>query len=291
MLGLGKSAVRRRSPLNLKGPPKAPPGEIVYAIGDVHGCSDLLFRLLVKISDDAAQFPQAQVVVLTLGDYVDRGPNSRAVIEMLSRLKVKGGERMVALKGNHEAALLDFLEDPARGAVWCEFGGRETMTSYGVEAPVGRDLEAWTACRDAFAAALPAHHLDFLQSLEVTARVGDYLFVHAGLRPGVPIEQQVEKDLLWIRDEFLKAKPWVEPVIVHGHTPTEGPVEALGRIGVDTGAYASGVLTAVRLQGESRSFIQATAADPAEGLGAAPDAKDPPTRVRPRSAARRNSGS
>ncbi len=235
----------------------APEGEVIYAIGDIHGRADLLRDLIKRIEADAATQPHLKVRVVALGDYVDRGADSKGVIEILARLAGQGGDQMTALKGNHEEALLNFLDDPADGSAWAEHGGRETLASYGVTPPRSRgDIDAWVAARDAFAAAIPEHHLSFLKNLQLFATVGDYVFVHAGLRPGTPLEHQVERDLLWIRQEFLDAEPWNEQVVVHGHTPMAEPVERPGRIGVDTGAYATGILTALRLEGESRRYIQ-----------------------------------
>jgi serine/threonine protein phosphatase 1 len=230
----------------------------LYAVGDIHGRVDLLNALLDLISDDVtAEAGEAQVTLLFLGDYVDRGPDSNLVIETLRQLKAYAGDRVVALKGNHEEAMLGFLDDPATGALWTDFGGRETLRSYGVNPPPLRaDAEGWVRARDEFLAAVPEDHLSFLRSLRLTETIGDYVFVHAGVRPGVALADQVERDLLWIREEFLQSRRAMEQVVVHGHTPTERPSVADGRIGVDTGAYATGVLTALVLQGEARSFLQ-----------------------------------
>ncbi len=234
-----------------------PPGQIYYAIGDVHGRLDLLRTLLKKIEADAARTPSKTVSLTFLGDYVDRGQDSRGVIELLTVLARDGGDHVTALKGNHEEAMLGFLADPTTGAAWAEHGGRETLKSYGVDPPRNlTDAEAWATTRNAFAANLPPAHLDFLRNLQLFAIVGDYIFVHAGVRPGIPIEHQDERDLLWIRQEFLGAPRALDQVVVHGHTPSAEPSLAPGRIGVDTGAYATGVLTAVRLEDDRQSFIR-----------------------------------
>lgn len=234
-----------------------PEGEVVYAVGDVHGRADLLRDLLKKIEADWSASPAQTMRLLMLGDYVDRGAESKGVLDILVGLVSQGGERMIAMKGNHEEALLGFLLDPTTGAAWAEHGGRETLVSYGVTPPRGRgDDEAWKEARDAFAKVIPASHLSFLQNLQLFATVGDYVFVHAGLRPGTPLDQQEEHDLLWIRKEFLDSPAWTNHVVVHGHTPMAEPALRPGRIGVDTGAYATGVLTAVRLEGDRRSFIR-----------------------------------
>ena len=235
-----------------------PSDQIHYAIGDVHGRLDLLRSLLKSITADAERSPSKTVHLVFLGDYVDRGKESRGVIELLTVLKRDGRGHVVALKGNHEEALLGFLADPSTGAAWAEHGGRETLKSYNVDPPRSMtDMEGWIVARDAFAAALPPAHLDFLQELQLFATVGDYIFVHAGVRPGVPIERQDAHDLLWIRKDFMEApRAFERTVVVHGHTPAAEPAEGPGRIGVDTGAYATGVLTAVRLEDDRRSFIR-----------------------------------
>ncbi len=238
-------------------PTSVPPGEVVYAIGDIHGRADLLRTLLKRIEADAAKAPDLKLRLIALGDYVDRGSESNGVLDILGGLARQGGDAMTALKGNHEEALLGFLADPSTGPAWAEHGGRETLVSYGVTPPRGTgDIEAWTGIRDAFAKVLPAEHLAFLKSLQLFATVGDYIFVHAGLRPGMPLDQQDERDMLWIRQEFLDAPVWIDQVVVHGHTPRPEPEERPHRIGVDTGAYATGVLTALRLEGDQRSFIR-----------------------------------
>jgi serine/threonine protein phosphatase 1 len=248
--------------------PKAPPGtggRLVYAVGDVHGRLDLLEPLAADIARDMAASNCAERPMLVfLGDYVDRGPASAGVIELILELCAEPALEVRALKGNHEEALLMFLDDPGFGATWMGHGGAATLASYGVQPPATRtDPEVWEGVRDAFARALPAPHLKFLRELELMATVGDYAFVHAGVRPGVPLERQAERDLLWIRYEFLEAPGPFGKVIVHGHTPMEKPQITPHRLGVDTGAYATGVLTAVRLEGVDQQIIQAHARKPA----------------------------
>jgi serine/threonine protein phosphatase 1 len=252
---------RFRPPIGRPKPSAATTGDrLVYAVGDIHGRYDLLERLLEKIDADAADAVEAAPppVVVFVGDYIDRGSDSRAVIDRAIRLKTDGRYEVRALKGNHEAALLEFLRDAKFGSTWAEYGGFQTLASYGVSPPTLRSsMGDWEAVRRAFAQALPASHLAFLSNLELTARYGAYLFVHAGLRPGVPLSDQQERDLLWIRDDFLQSLGPHEAVIVHGHTPEPAPFMGSQRIGIDTGAYATGVLTAVRLHGTERKFIQA----------------------------------
>jgi len=238
-------------------PPSAPDGMTIYAVGDIHGRADLLQQLLDQISADVEATRNTQTVLAFLGDYIDRGPQSRGVIETLMQLKKTGEDRVIALKGNHEEALLGFLADPQTGPGWAEHGGRETLLSYGVALPKHRtDADGWARTRDDFAKALPAEHLSFLRNLSLCESLGDYVFVHAGVRPGVPLHEQEERDLLWIREEFLQGDRAMDKMVVHGHTPVEQPSIGAGRIGIDTGAYATGVLTALKLRGEEQSFLQ-----------------------------------
>jgi serine/threonine protein phosphatase 1 len=199
--------------------------------------------------------------LIFVGDYVDRGGSSKGVIDRVLALQREGAFELRALKGNHEEALLAFLDDASFGPTWCEHGGAQTLSSYGVTPPQLRiDTDEWVKTRDALAQALPPEHVSFLTSLELTAVYGDYVFVHAGLRPAVPLDEQSEADLLWIRRDFLAAPGPFEKIVVHGHTPAEQAFMGVHRIGIDTGAYATGVLTAVRLQDADRRFIQSTAA-------------------------------
>lgn len=230
---------------------KTPDGQRIYAIGDIHGALEHLDGLIAKIEKDAGDLADAQLVFL--GDYVDRGPDSKGVIDRLIALK-KDHPGAVFLKGNHEAVMLDFLSDPDEALEWLEWGGDQTLRSYGVSGVLtkaGEDLSA------ALADALPKAHRAFLDDLVLTHVASDYLFVHAGIRPGVAIEDQDEDDLLWIRKRFHDATANERPeyTVVHGHHPTKKPVDAGWRIGVDTGACWSGVLTAVCLDGEKRRFI------------------------------------
>jgi serine/threonine protein phosphatase 1 len=236
-------------------------GRLVYAVGDIHGRLDLLEPLLRDITEDALKSaPADRPVLVFLGDYVDRGPDSARVIDLILEMEGAGAFETRTLKGNHEEALLEFLADPGFGPVWLEHGGGATLAAYGVAPPATRtDMSAWAAARDAFAAVLPQRHLRFCETLELMVTVGDYAFVHAGVRPGVPLDRQAEKDLLWIRGDFLEAKANFDKVIVHGHTPTTAPQVLPHRLGLDTGAYATGVLTAVRLDDEGSRILQSSA--------------------------------
>jgi len=238
-------------------------GRVVYAVGDIHGQLDLLEDLLRVIARDfVALNRQDRPVLVFVGDYVDRGPASRGVIDRLigltAAVAAQGMFEVRTLMGNHEQTMLSFLDNPEAGAAWVEFGGGETMTSYGVARPVGRlDLEAWRDIQARFQACVPASHVAFLQALELSATYGDYFFAHAGVRPGVPLERQTPEDLMWIRNDFLSQPHRLPCVVVHGHTPDEEPYIGRDRINIDTGAYATGVLTAVRLIDGAPVILQA----------------------------------
>lgn len=241
---------------------RLPDGECVYAIGDIHGRFDLLLQLVESIEMDARQLPpDTRVTLVFLGDYIDRGMQSRQVIDLLMSERLKAYET-VCLMGNHEEALLKFRNDPDFGPIWARYGGIETLYSYGLQPPrfQGRlnpagDAEMWREVWDAFRQKLPTDHLQFYQSLKHYFSLGDYLFVHAGLRPNVPLEEQTAKDMLWIRDEFLDDPSEFEHFIVHGHTPTDKVKRDHRRIGLDTGAYYSGELTAAKFLGTDIAII------------------------------------
>jgi serine/threonine protein phosphatase 1 len=232
---------------------------LVYAVGDVHGRYDVLIPLLHDIAQDAlVTRPEQRPLLVFLGDYVDRGPESRQVVDLVLKLQADGAFEIAALKGNHEEALLQFLAEPAFAMTWMEHGGGATLTSYGVEPCLMRtDAGGWEMVRDIFVGVLPQAHRRFYEQLELVRIVGDYAFVHAGVRPGVGLDVQAAHDLLWIRYEFLNDRGPHDKVIVHGHTPAEEPQMLKHRLGLDTGAYATGVLTAVRLYGIEQRVIQA----------------------------------
>ena len=243
--------------------PRVPDGRRVYAIGDIHGRDDLVRRLHRRIGEDAAESANdandknlAKVVVY-LGDYVDRGPGSFDVVEHLLGAPLEGFEA-VHLKGNHEDFLLRFWEDGSLGEAWLMNGGLETLRSYGVEVldvDPGVAGDALAEVRRRLRQALPPGHLDFFRGLRSWHVEGDYLFVHAGLRPGVPLDQQKDQDLLWIRHEFLDSGADFGKVVVHGHTIAPEVHIAPNRIGIDTGAYYSGRLTCLVLEGATRRFL------------------------------------
>lgn len=233
-----------------------PEGSVVYAVGDIHGRADLLDRLHDKIAGDAAGRSEPRKVLVYLGDYVDRGLESRQVIDRLLDPPDDGFER-VLLKGNHEDAMLQFLDDTAIGPSWMGFGGDATLYSYGVDVlgtpPEGIDRLAFIQqmLRDR----LPRSHADLLGALRLCHAEGDYYFCHAGVRPGVPLEAQSAEDLMWIRDDFLNSRKPLGKIVVHGHSIETHPVVTANRIGIDTGAFATGVLTALVLAGEQHSFL------------------------------------
>lgn len=230
-----------------------PPDTRIYAVGDVHGRADLLADLQKRIVEDAAKAAESRRVVVYLGDYVDRGPDSAGVLDRLIDRPLADFEE-VFLMGNHEQLLLDFLSDPSIGPLWLRNGGGATLSSYGVDLAEGETLD-WAVVSERLRQILPTAHLAFLEALAVSHREGDYFFAHAGIRPGVPLDKQDEEDLLWIREPFLDAADTHEVVVVHGHTIVEAAEVHDNRIAVDTGAVWSGRLTAVILYDRQQSFI------------------------------------
>lgn len=256
--------------------PRATPaqvgGELVYAVGDIHGCYELMKDVLARLAADTeVRAAGRRPIVIFLGDYVDRGPHSARVMEALVWLQRRGDLEIHFLKGNHEQALLEFLDAPERGGPWMGFGGAETLTSYGVQPPAADAApETYRAARDELLERMPASHLRLLQQLELMVTVGDYAFVHAGVRPGTPLEEQDETDLLWIRRGFVDQPGPFGKIIVHGHTwLSEQPQLEAHRIGLDTGAYATGVLSALRIEDGAYEVLQAQRGDvwaPAEAV-------------------------
>jgi serine/threonine protein phosphatase 1 len=237
-----------------------PQGQLIYAIGDLHGRADLLSLMLAKIAADAARSKDARRRTLVfLGDYIDRGHDSRLVVDMLLSELPQGFDAHF-LKGNHEALMLEFLEDPSYLGQWLANGADATFRSYGIDVAElirkGATPEAW---RRAFHASLPESHRDFFETLELAVSFGDYLFVHAGVRPGIPLEAQDPYDLVWIRGPFLQSKENFGKIVVHGHTPRAEPDIRPNRIGIDTGAVFTDRLTALKLEDGSRKLLQADA--------------------------------
>ncbi len=224
----------------------------VYAIGDVHGCYDQLLQVEQLIREDAAVHAERTLVVM-LGDYIDRGRSSREVIEHLCR-PPEGFER-ITLCGNHEEAFRQLLAKPAAYAQWLRFAGPQTLASYGVDGAYLMRHGGASALRRALEGAVPAQHREFLENLPSMLTIGDIVFVHAGIRPGVPLQQQKDSDLLWIREPFLTRGPQLPLLVIHGHTPVPRPFVGTGRIAIDTGAFATGKLTALRIMNRQAVFI------------------------------------
>lgn len=238
-----------------------PDGVRVYAIGDIHGRLDLLQSLHRKIKADAkiqktANKPRkTRNFLIYLGDYIDRGLQSRQVIDCL--LEPISGFKTTFLMGNHEERLLAFLDDPiCVGAGWFAYGGVSTVLSYGCAQPSGTSPDSLRRARDDLERRVPPSHLKFFRSLELYKIIGDYAFVHAGILPGRPMEKQTREDLLWIRDEFLMSKADHGRTIVHGHTIVRDVEFRENRICIDTGALASGCLTCLVLEGCEQRIIQ-----------------------------------
>jgi len=231
-------------------------GRVVYAIGDIHGRFDLFERMIERIQTDEAEATEPPLIVL-LGDYVDRGPDSAKVIERIVTLQGEEWCDLEVLLGNHEESMLRFLREPMTGPSWVDYGGGSTLGSYGVALPSSRgDKVQWELTRRAFTDALPAGHLKLLNEMKYLLRIDDYIFVHAGVNPDFPLADQGAETFLWVRGVFLASEKSCEYVVVHGHTPEDEPANKRWRIGIDSGAYATGVLTAVRLDSEERTIIQ-----------------------------------
>ena len=236
-----------------------PANVVVWAVGDIHGQDDLLECLLSVIKTDLQKPGAFKRKVIFLGDYVDRGLGCRKVIDTLISLRAEleaQGVELVTLRGNHEALLLQFIDEPQIGPDWMELGGRETLLSYDISVPANNDLEGWVEASTNLLKTLPLDHLEFFETLPMSETEGDYFFVHAGVRPGVKLEDQTAKDMMWIRDGFLRDSRSFDKIIVHGHTPTEDIYADDRRICLDTGGYATGVLSALRLQARTHLVVQ-----------------------------------
>ena len=233
--------------------PRVPAGVRIYAVGDIHGRVDLLDVVLKRIEVDLEQNPISVPIEVYLGDYIDRGPASREVVD---RLVVRNRTfRGVFLKGNHESYLTGFTTNPLILDEWRQFGGLETLRSYGIVPSINTGADAQVRLAASFCEALPASHSGFLNNLRLSFTCGDFFFVHAGVRPGIPLTKQREEDLLWIRQDFLLCEEEFSKIIVHGHTPMLEPDIRPNRINIDTGAYATGRLTCLRLEDDRIDFI------------------------------------
>src|SRR5436190_5158508 len=231
--------------------PSTPRGYRAYAVGDIHGRLDLLDRLLAAIEQDLERRPARKALLVFLGDLIDRGPDSRGVVERLRTYRHEG-LRPYFLAGNHEEVLLRLLSGE-RGILdsWLKYGGAECLQSYGRDPATLAGQNERTAIamvKDA----IPGDHVRFIGSFADTLKLGDYLFVHAGIRPGLDLSLQNQSDLRWIRSQFLDHEDDHGFVVVHGHTISDGVDERPNRIGIDTGAYRTGTLTALAMEGEER---------------------------------------
>jgi len=230
-----------------------PHGVRVYAVGDIHGRADLLDRVLNGIDSDLAKAPVSQSIEVFLGDYVDRGPDSRRVLDSL--VARNRTHRMVFLKGNHEIFLAEFANNPPILVDWQRVGGLETLMSYGLTPSINADAVTQARLATALDQAMPPSHRRFLDDLKSSFTCGDFYFAHAGVRPGIPLPDQRDQDLLWIRHEFLLCEEDFGKIVVHGHTPVQQLDIRPNRINIDTGAYATGNLTCLILEDDTMRVI------------------------------------
>lgn len=248
MLRLSRSKVKIQEP-------RLPDGVRIYVLSDIHGCADLLHQMFTVIDADlAATSASVRVIQVFLGDYVDRGPDSRATLDLL--IERSRRHETIFLKGNHEAVMMEVLRDPYKFPDWQQFGCLQTMVSYGLRPSLRSDRADQVELMRALDDALPESHRQFLNGLQLVFSCGDFFFVHAGVRPNVPLDEQREEDLLWIREEFLDSEVNFGKFIVHGHTPVEKPDFRRHRVNIDTGAYATGNLTLLTLQGGEMLALQ-----------------------------------
>lgn len=269
----------RKSLAALTGSPRSaksgfcvPPGMRVYAVGDVHGRYDLFEAMLEQVEADVGDHPPENVRLVLLGDLVDRGPESARVVERARQL-CQSSDSVRTLMGNHEEVFLRVLEGDAESLrFFLKIGGRPTLMSYGIT-----DREILTLKSrdliDLLLTRVPPEHIEFLRGLENVIRYGDVVFVHAGVRPGVPIDEQKLSDLRWIRSEFLNSRSNHGALVVHGHNIVDEVEDHPNRIGIDTGAFATGRLTVLVMEGESRRFM--TVEGPADPQWAAAIAPEP----------------
>lgn len=230
------------------------PGLRVYAIGDIHGHYNLLQQMHQKIAADLQQRPCERAIEIFLGDYVDRGPQPSEVFDHLMYAKPAAHER-ICLSGNHEKSVLEFLDEPEWLIRWSRSGALDTLKAYGVELEQPLTEEICRAAQPRFAANFPPEQKSFIETLPLSVSFGDYFFVHAGVRPGIPLDRQDPEDLVWIRYDFLDSEEEHGKLIVHGHTPHEHVEIKPNRINIDTMAYSTGALTCLVLEGDQQHLM------------------------------------
>ncbi|MDX8483432.1 metallophosphoesterase [Mesorhizobium sp. VK24D] len=238
---------------------RGPDGMRLYAIGDVHGRYDLLVAMHRRIESELKTAPLSDWRIIHLGDYTDRGPDSKSVIDFLIEARERDPRNLV-LAGNHDIGFLDFLAEPDADGLFMHFGGVQTAQSYGVSLSAGggwfgRSDEALLHSHAALVEAVPQSHVDFLRSLAFSVSFGDFFFCHAGIRPDVPLGSQSPQDLIWIRDTFLDHPGLYPKVIVHGHTPVPEAEVMANRVNVDTLAWQSGILSALAVNGAEKRIL------------------------------------
>lgn len=247
------NAEANRSPI---APGTLPDGTVVYAVGDIHGRADLLARMHALIHADAASRPAQRRVLVYLGDYISRGPDSRTVIDMVRAHPLRGFD-LVTLRGNHEDCLVRFLDgDMAAGGHLLDYGGMAALASYGIQVAEHQNADELAVIRKQVEGALPPAHIAFYRSLPPCHVEGGYVFVHAGVRPGLPLQAQEPRDMMWLRGTFLNFAESFGAVVIHGHTMAAEPQMRSNRIGIDTGAYTSGRLTCLICEADRRAFLQ-----------------------------------
>lgn len=233
---------------------RAPEGVRLYAVGDIHGRHDLLTAMHAHIMQEIVRERPPDWRIVYLGDYTDRGPDSKGVLEFLSRQCAADG-RVIALAGNHDIGFLDFLAEPNPAGLFALYGGVETARSYGVDIDFA-SLETTMRGHAALVEAVPDEHLRFLRDLPFSVAFGDFFFCHAGIRPGVALDAQAPEDLIWIRDEFHRDPRLHPKVVVHGHTPVDRAELMPNRVNIDTGAVFDGLLTTLAVDGGAKRLLE-----------------------------------
>jgi serine/threonine protein phosphatase 1 len=250
--------------------PLAAPGDRIYAVGDIHGRLDLFRLLLRRMEEHDAQLPAAKSLhIVLLGDLVDRGPDPAGVLRAMERLR--RDPKFIVLRGNHEEMMIGALSGrPGIMRAWIRAGGDATIRSFGLPLPASMEEEA--ALRTRLLEVIPPATLDWLRNLPTTARSGDYFFCHAGIRPGIPVNRQRPADLMWIREDFLGDTSDHGVVVVHGHSVSEDVEVRPNRIGIDTGAYRTGKLACLYLEGATQQIMDVTEQENPQRGERSPDA-------------------